>query len=74
MGLCSYLLTGQLLEAEVGSVVMFELPPGYGKRALDENFLEVRQSLTAGSMCWFHAACCVYLWLGESVRVLWIHQ
>jgi hypothetical protein len=32
---------GELLQAEVGSPVMFSLPPGAGAKAKDESFLEV---------------------------------
>lgn len=35
--MCAYILTGQLLEADVGSVCMFVLPPGFpSQRALNE--------------------------------------
>ncbi|MEW5312491.1 MAG: hypothetical protein WDW38_004122 [Sanguina aurantia] len=40
LALCSYLITGQLLEADVGSVVMFGIPAGFGTRAQDEGFLQ----------------------------------
>ncbi|MEW5312496.1 MAG: hypothetical protein WDW38_004127 [Sanguina aurantia] len=39
MALGSYLLTGQLGDASVGSVVMFALPHGAGERAQNEHFL-----------------------------------
>jgi hypothetical protein len=32
---------GELLQAEIGSPVMFSLPPGGGLKAKDESFLEV---------------------------------
>jgi hypothetical protein len=41
MAMCSYILTGQLLDADVGSVVMFALPRGAGDRADNELFLQV---------------------------------
>jgi hypothetical protein len=41
MAMCSYVLTGQLLEGEVGSSVMFSLPAGKGERALNEMVLQV---------------------------------
>ncbi|KAK9804206.1 hypothetical protein WJX72_001253 [[Myrmecia] bisecta] len=40
LALCEYLLTVQLLESEVGSVVMFAIPEGFGERAHDEVFLQ----------------------------------
>jgi hypothetical protein len=40
MAYCSYILTGQLLSATVGSVTMFAIPKGYGDTALDLNFLQ----------------------------------
>jgi hypothetical protein len=56
MALCSYSLTGQLLDADVGSVVMFSLPYGYmGKLTRNEsvfttislrNLMNERQSST----------------------------
>ena len=41
LSLCSYVVTGQLLGGEVGSVVMFAIPKAAGQRTLDENFLQV---------------------------------
>ena len=41
LALCEYLLTGQLLEGEVGSVVMFAILDGFGERSMDEVFLQV---------------------------------
>jgi hypothetical protein len=42
LALCRYLLTGELGEAaEVGSRVMFAIPPGFGEKAMSENFLQV---------------------------------
>ncbi|MEW5302765.1 MAG: hypothetical protein WDW36_005513 [Sanguina aurantia] len=38
--ICSYLITGQLLDADVGSVVMFGIPAGFGTHAQDESFLQ----------------------------------
>eukprot|EP00798_Chlamydomonas_sp_ICE-L_P029353 gene29353-12439_t len=40
LALCSYIVTGQLLEAEVGSTVMFAVPRHFGELALDEKFLQ----------------------------------
>lgn len=41
IALCSYSISGQLLEATMGSVVMFVLPPGYlGGLALNERVFE----------------------------------
>lgn len=40
LAICSYLLTGQLLQGDVGSIVMFENPLGYGELALNLNFLQ----------------------------------
>jgi hypothetical protein len=42
MAMCSYVLTGQLLEGEVGSTVMFSLPAGKLERLQDEMVLQVR--------------------------------
>ena len=41
MALCYYVLSGQLLAGEVGSMVMFAIPEGFGERAMDEFFLQV---------------------------------
>lgn len=41
LALCGYLISGELLGGELGSVVMFDVPRAYGERALDENFLQV---------------------------------
>lgn len=34
-------VTGELLDADVGSVMMFAVPHTYGERAMDESFLQV---------------------------------
>lgn len=55
LALAQYLLSGQLLDADVGSVVMFAVPKGgYGERALSESCLQVRAG--ARSM---HARTCM---------------
>jgi hypothetical protein len=41
MAMCSYVISGQLLDADVGSVVMFALPKGAGEKAHNELFLQV---------------------------------
>jgi hypothetical protein len=41
LALCEYQITGQLLEAHVGSVVMWAVPPGTGTKAFDEHVLQV---------------------------------
>ena len=41
MAMCSYVVTGQLLDADVGSVVMFALPDGVGGKTQNELFLQV---------------------------------
>jgi hypothetical protein len=50
MAMCHYVLTGQLLEGEVGSTVMFSLPAGHEGKALDELVLHVRFSVRR--VCW----------------------
>ena len=49
LALCSYLVTGQLLGGEVGSVVMFAIPKAAGQRSMDESFLQVGG--VAGTVC-----------------------
>ncbi|KAJ3066660.1 hypothetical protein HDU98_010057 [Podochytrium sp. JEL0797] len=39
LALCEYFLTGQILEADVGSVVMFAVPTSVGEVSFDENVL-----------------------------------
>jgi hypothetical protein len=41
MAMCAYIITGQLLDADVGSVVMFAVPEGVGEKAFNELFLQV---------------------------------
>jgi hypothetical protein len=41
MAMCSYILTGQLLDAEVGSVAMFAVPEGEGELAFNSSVLQV---------------------------------
>ena len=43
MALCHYVLTGELLQSDVGSVVMFSLPPGGGAISMQESVLQVRR-------------------------------
>lgn len=56
MALCAYAITGQLLEAEVGSVVMFAVPDslGCGERAINEHFLQASSSAVYFS--YFHVS------------------
>eukprot|EP00775_Hariotina_reticulata_P007641 gene7641-7843_t len=46
LALCRYIMTGQLLEADVGSVMMFAVPEGHRDRALRENVLQTLGSRT----------------------------
>ena len=41
MAFCAYLITGQLLAVDVGSVTMWALPKGAGNKSMNENFLQV---------------------------------
>jgi hypothetical protein len=61
MAMCSYVLTGQLLEADVGSVVMFSLPTREDEKALNELFLQVR----IFAMCVQHDGFYEYDWLAS---------
>ena len=45
MALCHYYLTGELLQSDVGSAVMFSLPPGGGEVSLDESALQARRGI-----------------------------
>jgi hypothetical protein len=42
LALCSYLMTGQVLQgADTGSILMFSVPKEYGERGMSENVLHV---------------------------------
>ena len=41
MALCEYVITGQIGDSEVGSVVMWAVPPTAGDKSMDELFLQV---------------------------------
>lgn len=66
MALCSYLLTGQLGDAEVGSVVMFAIPPGAGARAQTEHFLQV--SVLLCIYVSIHVNTCAGMW---GLEIFW---
>lgn len=58
LGLSAYWLTGQLLEADVGSVVMFAVPKDVGELVLDESCLQVRAGVGVKGL-WSVALCSV---------------
>ena len=47
MAICAYFITGQLLDADVGSVTMWAVPESAGQKSMDENFLQVTNNRDA---------------------------